>query len=353
MVKKNLFYVFVALSSLGVAYNSEAQGIATDGSNRATTAVPFLSIAPDSRSGGMGDLGVATSPDVNSQAHNVAKYAFMKSVGGVSFSYSPWLRNISDDTNITYLAGYKKINDKQGISAALRYFTLGDIKLTNNDNVPMGTENLYEFSIDLGYYMQLSEHFAGGVALRYIRSSSGTSDQNVYPGNAFASDIGFYYKTSKETRDSDETFSAGISLSNIGSKISYDNGVNKHNLPTNLGLGANYGYEFNTVNNISVGLEFNKLMASDIDQDISIIKEITTSLGAEYTYNKHLAIRAGYFYESPEAGNKQYMTLGAGIAVGGFNLDFSYLVALTENSPLANTLRFTLAFDFGSLKSRA
>lgn len=327
--------------------------ILTDGSVGVTTAVPFLTISPDSRAGGMGDLGIASSPDINSQAHNLSKYAFTKSSGGVSLSYSPWLKNISNDMSLAYLAGYYKINDKQGISASIRYFTLGDFKLTNDNNIPIGEENPYEFAFDVGYYMLLSEHFSGGIALRYIRSSAGLSVENSYPGNAFSTDIGFYYNTNSENIKYGENFSVGMSISNIGSKISYSNGASSHYLPSNIGIGTNYACNFGSLNHLSIGLEFNKLLISNTKNDISIFKEITTSIGTEYVYNEQFAMRAGYFYESPEAGNKQHITIGAGVAIGSLNLDFSYLVAIKENNPLANTLRFTLAFDFGSLKNKA
>lgn len=353
------------------------------GSNTITTAVPFLAITPDSRAGGMGDAGVGTSADVNSQYWNPSKYIFMESDMGVGLSYSPWLRNLVDDINLAYLTGYKKLDDVQAISASLRYFALGDIVFTDNTGTTMSTQSPNEFSIDIAYTRKLSDVFSGAVALRYIRSDI-TAGQEVdgiptYAGNAYAADVAFYYYNEFRRSRKDNSFAAGINIQNIGSKISYDEGETKDFIPTTMKLGASYTVEADAYNSFCFTLEANKLLvptvdtaaiadgsvgtASGINQGIGVIegifksfsdapggmseelKEVTWSLGVEYWYNKQFALRAGYFYEDKDKGNRKFITAGAGLKLNVFSLDFSYLIATQSNHPLANTLRFSLAFD--------
>ncbi len=376
--------LFVVTLIIAVSESAIAQAT-TSGANTITTAVPFLTITPDSRAGGMGDAGVGLTPDVSSQHWNPAKYVFMESDMGVGLSYSPWLRNLVDDINLAYLSGYKKLDDVQAISASLRYFSLGDIIFTSEFGTIEGQQSPNEFAIDLGYSRKLSDVFAGSVALRYIRSDL-TGGQLVggvptYAGNSFAADVAFYWYKELRVNRQDNIFSAGINIQNIGSKISYSEGEVKDFIPTNLLLGAAYTANLDDYNAFTFSVEANKLLVptppadstqydpdgvilpSGINSDIGPIEgivvsfydapggfqeemqEINLAIGIEYWYNKQFAIRGGYFYEHENKGNRKYFTAGAGLKMNVFSLDFSYLLPTQRNHPLENTLRFTLSFD--------
>ncbi len=362
-----------------------AQNTSTTGANTITTGVPFLTIAPDSRSGAMGDAGVAISADANSQHWNAAKYAFAESEMGVALSYTPWLRNLVSDINLAYLVGYKKLDDRETVSASLRYFTLGDISFMSEYGDPTGTQSPNEFAIDMGYTRLLSDKFSGAVALRYIRSDL-TGGQLVngaetHAGNAYAADVAFYYQNEIRVNRKISTLAAGINISNIGSKISYTDGETKDFIPTNLKLGLSYKTEMDKYNTITFAFDANKLLVPTPDTtkadiitglgaNISPIagifksfsdapggfseelKEINLSVGAEYWYNKQFALRAGYFYEDVSKGNRKFFTAGAGLKMNVFALDFSYLLPVAQNNPLANTLRFTLSFDFDAFNKQ-
>ncbi len=368
-----------------------AQGTLS-GANTITTAVPFLAITPDSRAGGMGDVGVGTSPDVSSQHWNPAKYIFMESDMGVGLSYSPWLRNLVDDINLAYLTFYKKLDDVQSLSTSLRYFSLGDIMFTSDVGEFQGQQSPNEFAIDLAYSRLLSETWSGAVAVRYIRSDL-TGGQLVngvptYAGNSFAADVAFYYHNEFRKNRRNNLFSAGVNIQNIGSKISYTEGEVKDFIPTTLMLGASYTVEVDDYNSFAFSVEANKLLvptppadtidygtgdviwAGGINSDIGVIEgifksfgdapggfkeefqEITWAAGIEYWYNKQFAIRAGYFYEHENKGNRQFITAGAGLKMNVFALDFSYLLPTQRNHPLENTLRFTLSFDIDAFSSQ-
>ncbi|MCA1760037.1 MAG: type IX secretion system outer membrane channel protein PorV [Bacteroidales bacterium] len=357
----------------------------TSGANTITTAVPFLSITPDSRAGGMGDAGVGTTPDLSSQHWNPAKYAFMESEMGVSLSYSPWLRNLVDDMNLAYLVGYKKIDDVQSVSSSLRYFSLGDIMFTSEFGEFMGQQSPNEFAIDLGYSRLLSEVFSGSVALRYIRSDL-TGGQLINgveskAGNSYAADVAFYYYNEFRANRRDNIFSAGINIQNIGAKISYTDGEVKDFIPTMLKLGTAYTTELDNYNKFTFAVEANKLLVPTPPKDTTLfedgaiiypgglnsdkspiagifssfgdapggmkeeLQEINFSLGVEYWYNNQFALRAGYFWEHENKGNRKFLTAGAGFRMNVFALDFSYLLPTQRNHPLENTLRFTLSFD--------
>ena len=350
----------------------------TNGANVITTGVPFLTIAPDSRGGAMGDVGAATTPDLNSQHWNAAKYAFIESEMGVALSYTPWLRNLVSDINLAYLVGYKRLDDVQTVSASLRYFSLGDITFTNDYGENNGSQSPNEFAIDLGYSRLLSENFSGAVELRYIRSDltggQMVGDMETYAGKAFAADIAFYYQKEMRNNRKRSIFGSGINISNIGSKISYTDGETKDFIPTNLKLGLDYKTEMDKYNTISFAFDINKLLVPTPDTTITDIiiggnsdigpiegifksfndapggwkeefQEITFSVGTEYWYNNQFALRAGYYYEDLNKGNRKFFTAGAGLKMNVFALDFSYLIA-AQNNPLSNTLRFTLSFDF-------
>lgn len=358
----------------------------TSGANTITTAVPFLAITPDSRAGGMGDAGVGSTPDISSQHWNPAKYVFMESDMGVGLSYSPWLKNLVPDINLAYLSAYKKIDDMQALAASLRYFTLGEIQFTDINGSPLVNAKPNEFALDLSYSRILSEEFSGAVAIRYIRSdlTNGQYNESIgetNAGNAFATDVAFYFHKELRAGRKDNIFSAGINIQNIGSKISYNDGEVKDFIPTTLRLGAAYTMELDQYNAFSFSFEASKLLVptppindtefgdgdillpGGINSDVGPIEgiftsfgdapgglseemhEITYGIGVEYTYNEQFALRAGYFYEHENKGNRKYLTAGAGLKLNVFALDFSYLFPTQQNHPLANTLRFTLSFD--------
>lgn len=369
---------------------TNAQKSTTSGANTITTGVPFLTIAPDSRSGAMGDAGVAISADANSQNWNPAKYAFASSEMGIALSYTPWLRNLVKDINLAYLVGYKRLDDQQTMSASLRYFTLGDIQFMDQYGDPQGSQSPNEFAVDMGYTRLLSDNFSGAVALRYIRSDL-TAGQDVngastHAGNSYAADVAFYYQNEISVNRKNSTISAGINISNIGSKISYTDGETKDFIPTNLKLGIAYKTEMDQYNTITFAFDANKLLVPTPSKDSLLVdgvtipmgygtdkspiagifssfsdapggmaeefKEINFSLGTEYWYNKQFALRAGFYYEDATKGNRKFFTAGAGLKMNVFALDFSYLLPVAQNNPLANTLRFTLSFDFDAFNKQ-
>jgi hypothetical protein len=367
--------------------------------NTITTAVPFLQIAPDSRAGGMGDYGVATSPDVNSIHWNPSKLAFAEKEFGFAISYTPWLRALVNDINLAYISGYKKLKNDQALGASLLYFSLGNIDFTNENAEKTGSFNPNEWAFDLAYSRKLGEKFSGGLALRYIYSNltGGISIQNntisTHAGTSVAADLSGYYLTDLEISDKDAKLALGLNISNIGAKISYTDTKSKDFIPTNFRLGTNLLIELDDYNSISFGADVNKLLvptppvyyknslggdsisndgtkvvqAGEDPTNISVasalfsswgdapagfkeeIKEFTYSIGAEYWYDKQFAIRAGYFHEAETKGNRKFFTLGAGLRYNVFGLDFAYLIA-SQRNPLENTLRFTLTFDFDGLK---
>lgn len=374
------------------AQNVNAQASLT-GANVITTGVPFLTIAPDSRAAGMGDAGVGTSPDINAQHWNPAKYVFMESDMGISLSYSPWLRALVNDINLAYLVGYKKLDDYQTISSSLRYFALGDVIFTNELAEYQGQQSPNEFAIDLGYTRLLSDYWAGAVAIRYIRSDL-TGGQLIngvesHAGNSYAADVAFYYRNEFQMRRQENVFAAGINIQNIGAKISYTDGEVKDFIPTNLKLGMSYTTELDDYNTFTFSADLNKLLVptpprdtttyetgeiifpGGINSDKSVVggmftsfgdapggfkeelQEVTLSAGVEYWYNQQFALRAGYFFEHENKGNRKFMTAGAGLKLNVFGLDFAYLLPIARNHPLENTLRFTLSFDVDAFSGQS
>lgn len=381
MKKVKLLVAVILLCGIHIqqANAQEKEKASTTGANTITTGVPFLTIGPDSRAGAMGDAGAATTPDVNSQHWNPAKYAFIKSDMGVSLSYTPWLRNLVDDINLAYLAGYKRLDDQQTLSASLRYFALGDITFMSEVGEVMGNQSPNEFAFDVAYTRLLSEKFSGAIAFRYIRSdlAAGQYVNGVesHAGNSYAADIGFYYQNEIRVNRKVSNIAAGINIQNVGAKISYTDGETKDFIPTNLKLGVAYTTEMDKYNTLTIAIDANKLLVptpdtADVDifdgtsSDKSVVagifssftdapggmseelKEINLSVGAEYWYNNQFALRAGYFHEDASKGNRKFFTAGAGLKMNVFALDFSYLLPVAQNNPLANTLRFTLSFDF-------
>ncbi len=357
--------------------------------NPISTAVPFLTITPDSRHGAMGDVGAATSPDANSQYLNPSKYAFTEGKFGFSLSYTPWLRELVNDINLAYMAGYYRLNSNEVIASSLRFFSMGDITLTGQDQTTIGTVSPSEFAFDFSYSRKLSDKLSGGVALRYIRSdlSGGIGAETYTAGNAFATDVSFYYNNKWGGTGASKSIAAGINFSNIGSKISYDDGSNKEFLPANMRLGTTFTSEIDEYNSFSVSLDVNKLLVptpvtriDSTDGGIIILpdnssnkslvssifgsfsdapggfkeelQEFTISTGAEYWYNKQFALRAGYFYEAQNKGNRKFFTAGVGVKMNIAAIDFSYVIPVQRNNPLANTIRFTLLFDVDSFTKR-
>lgn len=370
--------------------------------NTITTAVPFLLIAPDSRAGAMGDVGVSTSPDASSIHWNVAKLAFVEKEMGVSVSYSPWLRALVPDINLSYISGYKKLGDRNAIGASLRYFSLGDIKFTNEQGDPIGDFNPAEFAIDVGFSQKFGDRLSGGIAARYIYSNLtggiDVSGANTKAGRSFAVDVGVFYTNDEaELFGQDAVFNLGLSISNIGAKISYTNDAIADFIPINLRFGPSINFLLDDHNSFAIITDINKLLvptppiyATDEDgsplppdpvtgeqviesgksPDVPIVtgifqsfgdapggfseelREYNISAGLEYWYNKQFAVRAGYFNESAIKGNRKYITAGLGLKLSVFSVDFSYLIALTQQNPLANTVRFTLMFDFDAFKSQ-
>lgn len=363
--------------------NAIAQTIGTNGQkiNKyfTTTAVPFLRITPDSRAGGMGDVGIATSADPNAQYWNLAKLPFSEKNYGVSATYTPWLKDLVPDIWLGYIAGYAKIGkeNNQTISASMRYFSLGNINYTTIQGDPNGTGMPREYSFDLGYARKLSEYLSVGVSLRYIHSAiaSGVSYQpgsNYRPGNAMGADAGVYYTKKKEIDEvRSNTFSMGAVITNLGTKISY-NSVRKDFIPTNLGLGAAYTMQMDEYNKVTFALDVNKLLVpalNNSDTQLSVVsgvfksfsggdqfQKLDISLGAEYWYQDQFAVRAGYFYEDKNNGDRQYLTAGIGVKYNVFQLHGAYIVPQgsgTTRNPLSNTVRFSLIFEVDKLKGNS
>lgn len=363
------------LLSLGIHFCafSQANLIGQDSTNKViTTAVPFLTITPDSRAAGMGDAGVATSPDANSAYWNSAKLAFIEKSYGVSGSYTPWLGKIINDMSVFYLTGFYKITREQTVAASMKYFDLGEIQFNNGPSVNdfLGRFNPREFAFDVTYSRLLTEQFSLGGALRYIHSnltgafSSGGIDAR--PGNSVAVDVGVYY--TKPLVSSNSALSLGATITNIGGKISYSDANNKDFIPTNLRLGGAYKTELDAFNSLTFALDVNKLLVpsptpgskskallsgifgsfSDASGGFSEeIREFSVSSGIEYWYNNTFAGRLGYFLEAKDKGNRKYLTAGVGAKIQKFGIDVAYLVPTNKReNALAETIRFTVMMYF-------
>lgn len=375
--KRYLAWALTAMSVLPTLAQNEIK----DQFNPVLTAVTSQSIAPDARSGSMGDIGAATEPDANSQRWNPAKYPFTISRAGMSVNYTPWLRSLTDGIALANLAGYVRIGDYQAVSASVNYFTLGEVQATDMIVKP------YEFSVDVAYSRMLSERFSAAVALRYMYSDlSGHYDDNTTAGSAFAADIACYYNNYVMMGNRECLFAFGVDISNIGSKINYGEDYS-YFIPTNLRIGLGYTMPLNEYNKISFYADVNKLLVpskplqgeeesnEDYEErirkdyyDVSSIsgifksfgdsergfkgelEEIQWSVGAEYTYNDKFSLRAGYHHESEMQGNRKYFTVGAGFRMSVLNIDAGYVVATSPSNPLDQTLRVSLGFDFDGIR---
>jgi hypothetical protein len=348
--------------------------------NVVTTPVPFLRISPDARAGGMGDLGVATSPDANAQFYNVAKYAFAPNKSGIAVTYTPWLKDLGlNDVYLASLAGYYQLSETESLSGSLRYFSLGNIQFTDNLGNDLNAFRPREFAIDGGYSRKLSDQFSLGVSLRYINSNlaggQAVNGVSYKAGNAVAGDIGLYYDGTSEEGSG---ISAGLALTNLGSKIGYtSDATQKDFIPANMGIGVVYTKVTNEVNKLSFGLDIHKLMVPtppQLGDSLGLVnyrskgvvggwfssfgdapggfaeelKEFYFSTGVEYTYSEQFAVRAGYFYENQTKGNRQYFSVGTGLKYDALGINLSYLIPSgsgVNRNPLSNTIRFSLVFD--------
>jgi len=362
--------------------------------NPITTAVPFLLIAPDARSGGMGDAGVASTPDVYSMFWNPAKYAFAEKDFGFGIGYVPWLRGLVNDIGLASVAGYKKFGDKQAIALSLRYFSMGNVTFTNETGQELGDVKPNEWTIDATYSRKFSPSLSGAVAGRFIYSNLVPVKyiENVRPGTSVAADVALYYHKELEIKGLTASwFSFGLDISNIGAKMSYSSSsITRDFIPTNLRLGPSFTMDIDEYNRLTVSLDLNKLLvptppiyatdssgnpikgeiAKGKDPNVSEatgmiqsfydapggfteeLQEWTISPAIEYWYNKLFSIRAGYFYENVNKGDRQFFTIGAGLRYNVFGLDFSYLVPVKSNNPLQNTMQFTLLFNFDKAEDK-
>ncbi len=395
-MNKKVFYflgvLLISYCAIGLS-QTDYEETAGEELNNISTAVPFLTIAPDSRASGMGDVGVATTPDINSMHWNPAKFAFIDGELGASLSYVPWLKKLVNDINLYNLTGYKRFGKYQTLSFSFLYFSLGDITFTNSEGRTIRTVEPNEFAIDVAYSRLFSRTVSGAVAFRYIRSdlSKGVvNDIEISPGNAFAVDVASYFKKDIRMGDYDGLMSYGINISNIGSKIRYSENDEMF-IPINLRLGAALTLDIDDYNSITFALDLNKLLVpttpiysdstdeegkqiilygkGDPDAPVPVamfrsfydapgvnldgtgvfkeeLREIMCGVGLEYWYAEQFAIRGGYFYEHRTKGNRKFFTLGLGLKLNVFGLDISYIIPQHPNNPLANTIRFTLLFNF-------
>lgn len=366
-------------------------GVATaqiDPNKTITTAVPILTLSPDSRSGALGEAGVAISPDANSAYYNAGKLGFVPYKYSISPSYTPWLKSITDDMGLAYLSGYARLNQRAALSASLMYFDLGQVSFRDINNGPLGDYNPKEYAFTLSYGQKLSDNFGVGVSARYIRSNltGGNLGLDAKPGNAAAVDLGAYYTKDLSIGTGQYNLALGASVSNIGNKITYTDPEQADFLPTNLKLGTAITRELDAYNKITLTIDANKLLVPSpyyeqgdtsathrgkyinaqnlarrrkgvVDGMLSSfsdapggfkeeLQEINLSFGAEYWYNDLLSARVGYFYENPDKGNRQYLSFGLGVRYQVFGVDGAYLVPNSRANPLAQTIRVSLHFNF-------
>ena len=385
----SIFVLIILANQLAYTQNQLEIDDLTGGLNTITTAVPFLMITPDSRSGSMGDVGAATSPDASSISTNPAKYSFIEDDLGFSISYVPWLRALVPDINLSYISGYKKLNQNDAVAFELRYFSLGDITFTDILGNTLGQFNPNELALGGSYSRKLSDLFSLSLATRYIYSNltggQMAGDIQTNAGKSFAADVAGYYTNKIRFLKKDSDLSLGFNISNIGNKISYTNVGERDFIPINLKLGSSININFDDYNSMSYSFDINKLLVptpplynseneiiAGKDPNVSVVsgifqsfsdapdgfseelREINLSFGTEYWYAQQFALRGGYFYEHDTKGGRKFFTFGAGVKYNVFALDFSYLInasrTINGTNPLANTMRFTMIFDIGALQ---
>ncbi len=382
---KNFMRLFTAVAFALFATTVGAQD-KKDIFNPVNTSVTSQMIAPDARAAGMGDVGAATDPDVNSQYWNPAKYPFCISRAGVSLNYTPWLRQLVSDMSVAYLSGYYRIGDYSAVSASLRYFSLGEVFTDESENAM--TINPYEMSLDVAYSLMLSEKFSLAAAVRWIYSDlTYNYEDDTSPGSAFAADIACYYNDYINIGERECQLGIGLNISNIGSKITFGGSDDSEFIPTNMRLGASLMVPVDEYSRFTIAADANKLLVPtfplqedgeleedykrriqkeyyDVSSIAGIFKsfgdapggmkeelqEINWSVGAEYVYNDKFSVRAGYHHESENKGNRKYFTVGAGFRMSAFTLDCGYVIATAKSNPLDQTMRFTLGFDMDGIK---
>ena len=390
-MKKILFSIFSLISLSAMALNP------------VNPAMPSLTIAPDARAAGMADVGVATNADLNSQHWNPAKYAFMDSKGGITANYTPWLTQLVDDINLAYIAGYYNMGDMAGtLSASFTYFSMGQVKLVDIGGVSFADATPNEWAIDFAYSRKLHEYVSMAVALRFLYSDltnganlDGTSAQEMYPGWTMAADVALYYKQPISLPMGDSYFGLGLNISNLGGKITHDEGITQNFIPANLRLGASYEIPFDNYNRLMATVECNKMLVPTYyskfatnqtdhkytqDEYAAIsspkgwwqsfydapgytteegkvvsplleeFQEVQWGVGLEYSYNRQFFGRVGYSHEHFWKGNRRYVTVGAGFHLSIFSLDVAYCIATAPSNPLNQTMRFTLGFDLAGIK---
>ena len=398
--------ILILFLSVTLSFNSFSQDVDYDdilggNLNTITTAVPFLLISPDSKSGAMGDVGVATTPDASSMHWNPAKLAFTKDDIGISVSIVPWLRELVPDINLQYIGGYYKLNDNEAIGYELRYFSLGDITFTDGSGQVIGQYKPNEMAFGTAYSRKLSRDFSIAISARYIYSNltggQTAGGTETIAGQSIAADVSTYYTKPITIADKKSDISFGMNISNIGNKISYTETITRDFIPINLRLGTDVTTEIDDYNKMSFAIDFNKLLVpsppiydadgnliAGKDPEVSVVsgmfqsfgdapgeidetgnpvpgsifkeemREINISAGFEYWYANQFALRAGYFHEHDTKGGRKYLTFGSGVKYNVFALDFSYLISTSNiggTNPLANTMRFTLVFDLGAMGS--
>lgn len=379
--------VFTLIFSISILILSSAT-LQAQKYNSIPTAVPSLQIAPDARGGGMGDIGVASMPDVYSQYWNAAKFPFIASAAGFAVSYTPWLRKLVNDVDLVYVSGYWKFGQEgvNAVSTSLRYFSLGEVNLFGSHSDYMMTVAPNEFAFDVAYSRKLSETFSGAVTLRYIHADYSVGNDDTTPGNAFSSDIAGYNESYFNIGHSEALLGVGFNISNIGTKISYDGKNSSMFLPTNFRLGTSLGIPLDNKNTFSFSLDLNKLLVptppllndddmeeekrekikkySDISPIAGIFKsfgdapgglreemqEVMWSLGMEYSYDNRFSLRTGYHHENRYKGNRRYIAFGAGFRTNAFQIDAAYLISTAQSNPLDQTLRLSLGFDIDGIR---
>ncbi|NOT36514.1 MAG: type IX secretion system outer membrane channel protein PorV [Saprospiraceae bacterium] len=390
-------YLIGSLSFLNAQYWDATRGCIVNQSgdcvsNTLLTALPFLRITPDARSGALGDAGVALSPDPNAMHHNAARLAFAEQDMSFSATMSPWLRNLGiDDIYLFYLSGYKKLDNLQTVGGSLRFFSLGSIDFKDENGNDLGTGNPFEFEISAAYSRKLSSKLSASLTAKYAQSSLASNrtigGTQIIPARTFAADLGFFYKSKMGASGRSNYLSIGGAITNLGSKVAYTKTATRDFIPTNLALGGNYEMNFDDYNSLNVILEISKLMVPstipfghpEFDADTNKIadyrekplfegifgsfgdavggfkeetQELMYSVGMEYWYDKQFAVRMGYFHEHAFKGNRKFFTLGCGVKYNIFGINLSYLVPTNiTRSPLANTLRFSFVFDLGAFEA--
>ncbi len=388
---KKLFFGIFAITLLAMPMMAEER------MNPIITAMPSLSIAPDAHAGGLGDVGAATTPDLNSQHWNPAKYAFMESHGGITANYTPWLRKLVKDIDLAYLAGYYKWDDVQAISASFTYFSLGAVDLTDINGTFLQEAHPNEWALDVAYSRKLHEYVSMAATLRFMYSdmnnganaSTTGSAQEMYPGWTMAADVALYYRQPIDLPMGQSHFALGLNISNLGGKISYDNKTTQNFIPANLRLGVSYELPFDDYNRLSINADINKMLVPTKESKFAVdaegnalmgqeltdwysalsspkgwwqsfcdapggakeeFQELQIGVGLEYSYNRQFFARVGYSHENQWKGNRRYVTVGAGFNLSIFSLDVAYVIATAPTNPLDQTLRFTMGFDLGGIK---